>query len=298
VQICTSIDGPPAIHDRQRRLPGGSAFHAAQRWVRHINEAYQKAGLDPEVYHVEGLLTVTRDALEQPEAIVDTYADLGFRALSLRPLDPFGFASKTARVLGYSAEEYLAFHRRVLEHMLQLNRRGTRILERYASIFLTKILSDDDPNFLDLRSPCGAGIGQVAYGHNGAIFTCDEGRMLGNMGDEFFRIGTIGETSYREAIGHETVRSLTVASNVYASPDCVECVYNPYCGLCPVHNYAVQGTLHGQMRNSFWCKTMMGIQDYVFTLLKQNDPEVLPILRQWITVRSRTHYRHQSEPLV
>ena len=294
VQICTSIDGPISLHDQQRRLTGGSAFDAARRWVKRINEAYEKSGLDPEVYHVEGLLTVTRNSLEQPEAIVDTYVDLGFRALSLRPLDPFGFASKTSHLLGYGAEEYLAFHRRVLERMFELNRRGSRILERYASIFLSKILGDDEPNFLDLRSPCGAGIGQVAYGYNGAIFTCDEGRMLGNMGDEFFKIGTIGESSYRDAIGHETVRSLTVASNVRASPECVECVYNPYCGICPVHNYATRGTLHGPMAGGSWCKIMMGIQDYLFTILKRNDPEMVAIFQQWTTVRLRDHYRHET----
>jgi radical SAM protein with 4Fe4S-binding SPASM domain len=281
-----------SLHDQQRRLTGGSAFDAAQRWVKRINEAYAKAGLDPEVYHVEGLLTVTRNALEQPEAIVDTYVDLGFRALSLRPLDPFGFASKTLHLLGYSAKEYLAFHRRVLKHMFELNKRGSRILERYASIFLSKILGDDDPNFLDLRSPCGAGIGQVAYGFNGSIFTCDEGRMLGNMGDDFFKIGVIGESSYRDAIGHDTVRSLTVASNVRASPECVECAYNPYCGICPVHNYATQGTLHGPMAGSSWCKIMMGIQDYLFSILRQNDPEMIAIFQQWTTVRSRDHYLH------
>ena len=34
------------------------------------------------------------------------------------------------------------------------------MLERYAAIFLTKILGGEDPNFLDIRSPSGAGIGQ------------------------------------------------------------------------------------------------------------------------------------------
>ena len=40
--------------------------------------------------------------------------------------------------------------------MIELNKQGVEILERYAAIFLTKILSGDDPNFLDIRSPGGA----------------------------------------------------------------------------------------------------------------------------------------------
>ena len=48
-----------------------------------------------------------------------------------------------------------------------------------------------DPNYLDIRSPCGAGIGQIAYSYDGKIYTCDEGRMLGGMGDDIFCIGNV-----------------------------------------------------------------------------------------------------------
>ena len=46
VQICTSIDGPKALHDTQRKLPGGSAWDAAVEWIRRINERYAEMGLD------------------------------------------------------------------------------------------------------------------------------------------------------------------------------------------------------------------------------------------------------------
>lgn len=293
VQICTSIDGPPALHDKQRVLAGGSAFSQAAHWIRAINRRYAELGLDPTLYHVEALITVTRAALDHPREVVDTYLDLGCRALFLRPLDPFGFASDTGHKIEYARRSYLDFYREAVDYMLEKNAAGAEILERYAAIFLTKILTGDDPNFLDIRSPCGAGIGQLAYNYDGKLFTCDEGRMLHEMGDDLFLLGQVGETRYREIMSHDTVRAMIAASNLDAQPDCVSCTYAAYCGICPVHNYETQGSLHGRMRESDWCAVHKGIQDYLFEKLLRADPGVVETLTRWTTSRERSHFLQQ-----
>jgi uncharacterized protein len=290
VQICTSVDGPEHLHDKQRKLVGASAHAAATKWIRRINEAYVAMGLDPTLYHVEALLTTTRDALPRWKEIVDTYVDLGCRALFLRPVDPFGFADKTAPRVEYPRAEYLAFYRSAVDYMIDLNKRGVEILERFAAIFLTKILAGEDPNFLDVRSPCGAGIGQIAYNYDGKIFTCDEGRMLHEMGDDAFLLGQVGQTRYRDVMSHETVRALAIASNLDAQPDCVNCTYQAYCGVCPVHNHKTQGSLFGRMRESSLCAVHKGIQDYLFERIGADNPEILRVFSQWTTVRDRVHF--------
>jgi uncharacterized protein len=290
VQICTSIDGPEHLHDKQRKLPGLSAHQAATTSIRKVNDAYKAMGLDPTLYHVEALLTTTRDALPRWKEIVDTYVDLGCRALFLRPVDPFGFADRTAPRVEYPRAEYLEFYRRATDYMIDLNKRGVEILERFAAIFLTKILGGEDPNFLDIRNPCGAAIGQVAYNYDGKVFTCDEGRMLHEMGDSTFLIGDVGTTSYREMMGHETVRAMAVASNLDAQPDCVNCTYQSYCGVCPVHNHRTQGSIFGRMRESTLCAVHKGIQDYLFERIGGRDREVIEILQRWTTVRDRSHF--------
>ena len=295
VQVCTSVDGPAPLHNKQRVLAGGDAHATALRWIKRLNEAYRDEGLDPEVYHVEALPTVTRAALADPEGLIDTYLELGCKAIYLRRLDPFGFAAKTRAKLGYSVEEFLEFYRRALDHIIELNLKGTRILERTAAIFLTKILTPDDPNFLDIRSPCGAGIGQLAYNYDGSVFTCDEGRMLHEMGDDMFVLGHVGTGRYRDFVGHDTVKNMILASDLDASPDCADCAYNPYCGICPVYNYATQGSLHGQMRRSDWCAGHMGIQDHLFGKLAEGDPAVREVFRRWVEVRPRDHYLHEAE---
>ncbi len=295
VQVCTSVDGPAEVHDAQRKLVGGSAHAETVKWIKRINGAYEEAGLDANTYRVEALLTTTKRTLAYPREVVDTYLELGCRALFLRPLDPFGFASKTAAQLAYPMEDFLEFYKTAVDYMLEKNRQGEEILERFAGIFLTKILSGQDPNYLDIRSPCGAGIGQVAYGYDGRIFTCDEGRMLSEEGDDTFLIGDVKSSSYRELMGHETVRTLAVASNLDGQPQCSRCAYQPYCGVCPVHNHKTQGTLFGRTAESTLCKVHMGIQDFLFRKLDEADPAVMDAFAKWTTVRPRDHYLHRAD---
>lgn len=294
VQICTSIDGPEALHNKQRILAGGNAYREATKWIEKINKAYENLGLDPVLYHVEALLTTTRGLLPYPKEVVDTYVDLGCRALFIRPVDPFGWAQRTAKTVEYPRSEYLDFYRAATDYVLELNKKGVQVLERYGAIFLTKILGDEEPNFLDVRNPGGAAIGQIAYSYDGKIFTSDEGRMVHQMGDSFFQLGTVFDTTYRQLMTHPTTRALTLASNLDAQPDCVSCTYNPYCGVVPEHSYRTQGSIFGRMRESQLCAVHKGIQDYLFGKLRDDDPATVEILRRWTTVRPRTHFVQAS----
>ncbi len=294
VQICTSIDGPEPLHTKQRLLVGGNSHQATVRWIERINKAYIDLGLDPTLYHVEALLTTTKEALKYPREIVDHYVSLGCRAIFLRPVDPFGFAGKTVRTVEYDRAAYRDFYRTAVDHILDLNRKGEQVLERYAAIFLTKILADDDPNFLDIRSPGGSAIGQLAYNYDGKIYTSDEGRMLSAAGEEMFLIGDVHTSKYRDVMKHPTVRALVMASIREVQPDCVSCTYSPYCGIQPEHNFRSMGSIFGRMRESTLCSVHKGIQDYLFEKLREDDPATVEILRRWTTVRERSHFIQAS----
>lgn len=297
VQISTSLDGPEDLHDHLRKLAGGSAYEHTVRWMRRINEAYRERGMDAELYHVEALATITADHLKRPRDLVDEYVKQGCRAIFLRPLNPFGFAKNQAERFGYPGRAFLAFYREAFDYILDLNRRGTEILERLAAIFLTKILTPDDPNYMDIRSPCGAGIGQIAYNHDGSIFTCDEGRMVYQMGDEAFLIGRADANSLEEVVTHDTVKALAMASCLDSIPGCAECAYKPYCGTCPVFNYTEQGNIFPQNPTNDRCAIYMGVQDHLFRYLMEGDPQVLDIFRRWVEVKERPEYLHDHRPL-
>lgn len=297
VQLCTSIDGPEALHNAQRRLNTQNAHQLAARWMKRVNEAYIEMGLDPTLYHVEALLTTTKSTLPMWKEVVDTYVGLGCKTIFLRPVDPFGFADRTRLKIEYKRSEYLEFYRNSVDYMLELNRQGVEILERYAAIFLTKILRGEDPNFLDNRNPAGAGIGQLTYNYDGRVFTCDEGRMLHEMGDSICEIGHVNDSTYRQLVGHETVRAFALATNLDNQPDCVNCAYSPYCGTNAAYNHKSQGSIFGRMRDNNVCMVHKGIQDYLFEKLANADEQTMEIFDKWTTIRPREHFIQEQEPV-
>ncbi|MBU6430518.1 MAG: SPASM domain-containing protein, partial [Cyanobacteria bacterium REEB65] len=246
----------------------------ATRWIGEILKRTRG-----KTFRVDALLTVTRHSLPAYKEIVDEYVALGSKGIYLRSLNPFGLARETWKKIGYSAEEFLEFYEKALDYIISLN--GKKVFfEQSAKIFLAKILGDDDPNFLDLRSPCGAGIGQVAYNFDGSVYTCDEGRMMGRMGDDSFKIGAVGAGSYSEMVSHEAVKALAVASCLDNQVDCSQCAYKPYCGVCPIQCYAEQGDIMGRMPLNARCKVNKGILDILFTRLQ--DEKTRKIFQTWL----------------
>ena len=288
IYVCTSVDGPKELHDKNRAFTGGSSYDETVRWIERFHEEYDKRGFDQTVFHVDALMTTTRQSLPLWKEIIDEYVKLGLMSVHLRPLNPFGFVKKTWDEIGYSADEFMDFYEKSLDYILDLNRQGQQMIERMAAIYLTRILSDRDPNYMELRSPCGAAVGQVAYNYDGKVFTCDEGRMVSRMGDDIFRIGDIKENTLSEMIDSEEVKSLLAASIQDALPLCSDCAYKPYCGVCPIYNFSTQGDIVGQMPTNGRCQMAMASFDLLFDRLAQNDPELQQIFDRWITQKARS----------
>jgi uncharacterized protein len=286
VMVCTSIDGPAALHDHNRPLPGGGSHERTRKAMKAFAAAYRKRKLDPGLAYVNALVTVSRRSLAQPRAIVDEYVALGQKVIHLRPLNPFGMGLRVWKREGYTAEEFLRFYLEALDYIIDLNRKGVEMMEKMASLMLTRILTDLDPNYVDLRSPCGAGLGQLAYNYDGRVYTCDEGRMVGAMGDDLFCIGDVHRHGYAELIGHPGVRSLCVASCLECLPGCADCVYAPYCGACPVYNYVQQGDLVARCPGNDRCKIQLGMFDHLFRRLQ--EPGMKELLRHWTESRDRS----------
>ncbi|MBT3193206.1 MAG: His-Xaa-Ser system radical SAM maturase HxsB [Verrucomicrobia bacterium] len=271
VMICTSLDGPEEIHNRSRVLIDSNSYQNVVEWAQVIhdrNESRERAGR--RFSRLNALMTVTKTALNQPKRVVDTYVANRFHSIFLRPLSPFGYGTSASPANAYSAEEFLDFYRRALDYIIELNRRGTLFFERTARVFLAKIIDRLEPNFFDLRSPCGAGIGQLAYNYDGCIFPCDEGRMLSASGDDTFLLGTVLEHTYSDIVKSNTIRQLCVASCLEGLAGCHDCAYHPYCGVCPLYNYVSQGSIFGQTPTNERCEIYRGIQDAVFLRLREN----------------------------
>jgi His-Xaa-Ser system radical SAM maturase HxsB len=289
ILICTSLDGPPQLHNSNRRWrEGADAFATVTRWIGYFNRRCQEMGRDPRLWHVDALLTTTRKTLAQPRAVVDQYVELCIPSIHLRPLNPYGFAVTSWKSIGYSMDEFLDFYLQALDYIVELNLQGVEILEGTAAIFLHKMLTPLDPNFVDIRSPCGAAIGQVTYNYDGKIYPCDEARMVAAMNDEMFCLGRVGDNMLADTLEHPTTRALAVASLLDSLPSCDTCWNKPFCGVCPMYSYMESGDIFGQRPRSAKCKQHLAIARALMTRLAEDtNGKIEAMFRRWTIPRSR-----------
>jgi len=275
VKLCTSLDGPENIHNKNRPYSGNNSYKETVKWIKKIKAQEKK---NPNLPKLKALTTISRYSLKYPKEIIDEYLKWNFKEIHLRPLSYLGLSSEAKEKIGYSSKEFLKFWEKALDYIIKINSKGKLFQERGLKIILQKILTDKDPGFLDLRSPCGAGIGQLLYNYDGKVYTCDEGRMIE---DDTFVIGNVKKDSYRKIISHPTVKTLCMASLLEDLP-CDNCVYKPYCGVCPVQNYALYKNLFPQLTNSEWCKFHKGVLDYLFKKLENKVIE--RIFEKWVKI--------------
>ena len=271
--ISTSLDGDGILHNSNRMFANGiGSFDAVIDGIKRL----RNAGIN-----VGAIETTTKNSLSKYKEIVDTYISLNFNTVFLRPLSPLGCAGKKWNEIGYSAEDYVAFYRNAMDYIIQKNKDGYNIQENYTSILLSKILHAFPANYMELRSPCGACTGQMAYYVNGDIFTCDEGRMLYEMGDASFKVGNVFDDDYKGCIKSSVCRTVSLASVLESAPGCCDCAFQPYCGICPVTNKALYNDLLPKMPNDYKCSINKGILSYIFEKIYSGDVETIQILNRW-----------------
>ena len=282
VSVCTSLDGPEALHNKNRIYRKGNSFAEEVKWLKRFQEAAEVSDAGTARHYKPGaLLTTTRFSFNYPKEIVDTYIDLGLNVLCIRPMSPIGFARRVWDKIGYTGPQFQEFYKQTMEHVFAANERGVRLSERGAVLLLTKILKLEDPGYVDLRSPSGGGLGVLGYNYNGDVYTGDEGRMLSQEGNELFKLGHVAVSKYNDCIEHATNRACAISTTLEAQPLCSQCAYKPYCGACPVFNIETQDSLWGRMPSNGRCETYMGLFDYIFEQLR--NPERRRIMESWLT---------------
>jgi len=243
VWISTSLDWDEETHNFNRTFKDWNSFDQVVYWIKKINEEYEKRWIKDlwgEFKKVWALTTVTKKTLWRYKELIDTFVDLWLDWIFLRPLNPYGFAAADLEKLGYTTEKFVEFYDKSMNYILELNKKWNNFREALSSIYLSKILTDKDPNYLDERSPCWACIGQVAYNYDGKIYSCDEWRMLGRMWDDNFLMTEVTESweeTYKNMIDSETTKTMVQASTLDGLPWYNDSVYKPYIWVCPIHSY-------------------------------------------------------------
>lgn len=271
VSVSTSLDGSQKLHDKNRPASDHSSSYA--------NMIKGKAILEKAGIKTGAIQTTTAFSLQYPEEIVRTYAELGYSQIFIRPLTRLGAAAKSWDRIGYTPEQYLAFYKRTLEEIIRVNMNGLNMTEYHAALLLSKILSGRAVNYMELRSPCGAGLGQIAFTANGNVYTCDEGRMIAETGDEAFLLGNVYDSHYDDWINSSCCKAVCSASLLDTLPGCCDCVYKPYCGVCPVVNYAINGSITQVSKDR--CAIYKGILDILFEYIYDGNEYVMDLFQKW-----------------
>lgn len=271
--LSTSLDGPQALHDKNRPKPGKDGYLTTIQGIQRIQKR-----LGPE--KISALMTTTAASINQPKQVVDTYIDHGLHSIFLRPLSPYGFAVKTKQAAKYNSAHWLEFFKEGLDYILEINRAGYPLVEQYTRIILKKLLTPVNPGYVDLQSPAGLGISVIVYNYDGDVYASDEARMLKEMGDDKFRLGNLHRNTYEEIFGADVLLEALEESLVESSPMCSDCGYQTLCGSDPVYHYATQGDVVGKKPVSFFCNKNMGVITHILELL--DDPRARPMLENWV----------------
>lgn len=264
IYFSTSLDGNRELHNANRSRPGRNSWELT---IQGIEKIRNQLGHD----RVSALMTTTFASLAQPRQIVDEYIRLGFSEIFLRFLSPYGHAIKTGSHAKYDNEKWLDFYFTGLDYIIELNRDGHQVTELMAATYLKKMLTNDPCTYVDLSTPTGAGIGALVYNYDGDIYISDEGRMLKEMKDEIFKLGSVRTHSYLDIMTSEVLLDAVEQSFAPSAPMCSDCALEPYCGSDPVLHHTLFGDFVGFKPESPFCERTMKIVPYLMNRYVQDE---------------------------
>ncbi|MEI8348843.1 MAG: His-Xaa-Ser system radical SAM maturase HxsB [Candidatus Omnitrophota bacterium] len=269
VSLCCSLDGPRQLHDAYRRFPNGEgSYTQAVKNIKFFEEKFgRKVGLLP---------TITKHSFGYFKEIVDEHLRWKQPDIALRPVNQIGGACTYWPALGYSAEEFIVFYKNSMDYILELNKKGIFIRERMAAFMLKKILSREDPGFVELMNPCGAGRGQIVYMPDGSCYPCDEARMVE---DELFCLGNILKEDYDILMRKDNLLHL-LESSVMNLWD-YNSAFFPWTGTCPVVNYYTQKNFVPKIACSPLHKVYNFQFQYIFEKMLE-DKDNMNIFKRWV----------------
>lgn len=261
VGVCTSLDGPQELQERNRPF----TYNDIEKWVPLLQKRM----------NLSGICIVTKESLKYPKEIVKTYLGYEFKRLWIQPFHALGKAKLNYNAIKYDAEDYIVFWKTVLDYIVLNN---LDIAEVSTTFLLRKLILKQNPLFVDLQSPCGAIINQMAYDYDGSIYSCDEARMLDS---DAFKIGNVNQ-KYSEVVKSPLSCSI-VGFSINDALICDKCAFKPYCGVCPVIAFSEN---HSPVPkpNNFDCKVLKAQFEYLLELYF-TKPNYKKTFDKWIQTK-------------
>jgi len=268
VSICTSLDGPKKLHDKNRIYTKAGSYKTVTYWIDYI-----KKELGSEC---NAIPTVSRYSLPFAKEIIDEYLKHGLKQIKMRPLNIAGTAITAWEKIGYTSEQYVNFWKEFIDYILKLNKKGIKVSDIDTLFMLRRIITLKPPFNACLGAPCGACLIQASYNQWGDVYTCDEGRS-----SEIFKLGNVKKDDYKKIFGSsEALNFIGLTSSV--SSMCDACEWHPYCSPCLISTYGAQKNLISKLPSDFLCKIRRSQTEYLFKKLIFSEEEK-KILLNWMS---------------
>jgi hypothetical protein len=196
-------------------------------------------------------------------ALPDALAALGVKKLRVEPV--------VRGASAVDADTFAAAYREVLARLIGL---GAPVEETAAAV--VHLATQTEPGAdVGLRSPSAGGL--VAYDLDGRILPSE---AAVGLDDDMFVLGTAGQTPYKEATTHATLRALTLASLLECLPGFADHWATPFLGVDPVRAFAATGDVFPKGPTTPEVRGLLAVVEAVFAVLVRGD-EPAARLRTW-----------------
>ncbi len=265
VAITVSLDGPEEIQTKHRFSGKASNWNRFASNLDHLTRTYPLP--------INGICVVRRESLGRVEEILEAYVSFRINSVFLKPIGRFGSAARDWTEVSVPTGDFLRFWSEAVDALYFRNDRY-RLEERFLLILLQKALNPLDPNYLDLRNPCGAIIGQLAFDTEGNVFACDNGRFGGP-----FHVGSVHHSTLRDVIDGPKATAL-LRSTSLAAPSCLRCAYRPFCGTCLTQLHAAGADLSEVTRLASRCQINKGRLDLLFSRIVTAPQKIVDVAEE------------------
>jgi len=267
IDVSTSLDGGRRLHDLNR--PSGE-FSSTYEAFRKSLLMFRGRGVYP-----SALLTITDHNIREIRRVVDEYVSLGFPSVFIRQLNNYGYAFHNGNIQ-YSDDDFMECYAEGVDYIIEQNlEKAVPIREEWFSILLKKVMSPFLDGFVDAQNPAALARMCLLVNYDGNIYPSDEARMIAEMGDERFRLGSLAENLTYEGMLDRS-RDFSRLHYLEEIPECIECPYSPYCGADPVREYYA-----AKVSGESFCGKKKKMFNFLFSKIEWASPPAMKLFRSW-----------------
>lgn len=270
VLISTSLDGSDEAH---RSLRTKTEARQSQ-FDKNLEIVLSEFGPNK----VSALPTLDPDNPPDPIALIARYSEKGFKSIFLRRVNFQGFARKRYRLS--SDERWFEYFNRFIDALVTWNYDNEdRMEEFYLAHAIRRIVQSGHNGNVDFRNPNWMAADYLVVDYDGNFYPSDEARMLTRVGQIDLSIGSLSA-----GLDSGKVNVLNQHASNFDDPDCMDCVYQPFCGLDVVDDLSRYGRLDLPRHATYHCRWQKVVFEKAFEMIYSSKQEVRSTLAHWLDV--------------